>query len=641
MTKCFISLALAAATARAAVSIYDYPVPLPTPGYTYKGWQAYDPSQPLQDPPLPNPAPSLDFSVELDTKGNPQAGNDVLGSFLGISIEMSLAEAVIGPNSSWLRPQFLNLLSTMKERGGPPVLRLGGNTQEKAKLVDSLPGGAATGKINGQDAGPTGATNTPTLLYTKSILEALRTSSDLLGIKWFLGIPMNTTNPPRLEIMETAEPILGDYLAGWQLGNEPDLYLGHKYRIGTYTVQDYLQEFQEVVDAINSNPNIHKKNMLGGPSVCCLNEWHTDTLIDQYGYLDKFGSVLSTLIIEHYPKDNCVDDGPHDPQANLVEFMNHQSAIGFLNGYKHSADEALAAGKPVVLLETNTGSCNGFLGLSDALAAALWATDLAMTLAASSWSHMMLHLGGQAAYYNPFVPPPHNASAPFQWSVGPPMYAILAVAEALGTSGKARVADLGMNGANDYTPGYVIYENNQPARLLFINFMSDPSGAHDYTARVATNAGQVRVRYLQAEGGQVTSKTNITWAGQSFGGYFESDGLLRGEHETVTVTCDGQSCPVRVPGPSVALVFLTDASYEPSDSFVTFATSHTTLMHNTAAVDGPTLQTSNGLDGELREKFKGSGTSRQRKNGTGSKFGSASVPLLVIAAFVLLFAFSA
>ncbi|KZV79252.1 hypothetical protein EXIGLDRAFT_476338 [Exidia glandulosa HHB12029] len=639
MIKSFIPLALAATTARAAVSIYDYPVPLPTPGYTYKGWQAYDPSQPLQDPPLPDPAPPLDFTLELDTTGSPQAGNEVLGSFLGISIEMSLAEAVIGPNSSWLRPQFLNFISTMKERGGPPVLRLGGNTQEKAKLVDSLPGGAATGKINGKEAGPTGATNTPTLLYTKGILEALRASSDLLGIHWFLGIPMNTTNPPRLEIMEAAEPILGDYLAGWQLGNEPDLYVGHLYRPDNYTVPQYMQEFQQVVDAINANPNIQKKNMLGGPSVCCLLDWHADNLLDQYGWLDKFGPSLNTFIVEHYPQDNCPGDGVHDPQKNMHDYMLHQSALDFLGMYKHSADEALAAGKPVVLLETNTGSCNGFLGLSDALAASLWAVDLAMMLASASWSHMMLHLGGQAAYYNPFVPPPHNASAPFQWTAGPVMYSILAVAEALGTSGKARVADLGLNAASNYTPGYVIYENNQPARLLFINFMSDPSGAHDYTVRVATNTPQIRVRYLQAEGGQVTSKTNITWAGQSFGGYFESDGLLRGEHDTVTVKCDGQSCPVRVPGPSVALVFLTDSSYEPSDSFLTFATSHTTSMHNTAALDGLTLQTSNGLDGELREKLKGSGTSQQKKNGAVSKSVSAS--LLVGAAFVTLSFFSA
>lgn len=64
---------------------------------------------------------------------------------------------------------------------------------------------------------------------------------------------------------------------------------------------------------------------------------------------------------------------------------------------------------------------------------------------------------------------------------------------------------------------------------------------------------------------------------QSFGSYFESDGLLRGEHETVSIPCSGGSCPIHVPGPSVVLVFLTEASYEPADSVLTFATSHTTL----------------------------------------------------------------
>lgn len=35
-------------------------------------------------------------------------------------------------------------------------------------------------------------------------------------------------------------------------------------------------------------------------------------------------------------------------------------------------------------------------------------------------------------------------------------------------------------------------------------------------------------------------------------------------------------------------------------------------MHNTAAVDGLTLQTSNGLDADLRGQLKGSGTSKQK-----------------------------
>ena len=41
------------------------------------------------------------------------------------------------------------------------------------------------------------------------------------------GIPMNDTSKPRLQIAEAAEAILGDYLIGFQLGNEPNLYAAY------------------------------------------------------------------------------------------------------------------------------------------------------------------------------------------------------------------------------------------------------------------------------------------------------------------------------------------------------------------------------------------------------------------------------
>lgn len=53
--------------------------------------------------------------------------------------------------------------------------------------------------------------------------------------------------------------------------------------------------------------------------------------------------------------------------------------------------------------------------------------------------------------------PPHNATAPFMWTVGPTMYALVAMAEAMGKTNTARVADLNANNHDGYTPGYVIY----------------------------------------------------------------------------------------------------------------------------------------------------------------------------------------
>ena len=116
----------------------------------------------------------------------------------------------------------------------------------------------------------------------------------------------------------------------------------------------------------------------------------------------------------HYPTDNCPldEEGNYPPVAEIdaetVRYFNDFSQHdGNFRSVKHFAGlygrmAAIAAEHqiPLVLLETNTASCNGFLGLSDSFLGALWNLDLGMQLASSGFSHMMVHLGGQAAYYN-------------------------------------------------------------------------------------------------------------------------------------------------------------------------------------------------------------------------------------------------
>ena len=96
------------------------------------------------------------------------------------------------------------------------------------------------------------------------------------------------------------------------------------------------------------------------------------------------------------------------------------------------------------------------------------------------------------------------------------------MAEALGSTGTAQVVDLQANGGNVYTPGYAIYENGRPARLVLINYMNDPSGANAVTAIVSIGGGetgqpvgnpsQVWVKYLLAS--SVSQKGGYTYAGQ-------------------------------------------------------------------------------------------------------------------------------
>ena len=94
------------------------------------------------------------------------------------------------------------------------------------------------------------------------------------------------------------------------------------------------------------------------------------------------------------------------------------------------------------------------------------------------------------------------------------------MAEALGGSNTSQVIDLFPNNASEYTPAYGIYENGQIARVALFNYMTDSSGAHDYTTTISIGGNReanatpssVKVKYLQAA--SVAQKGNITWAGQ-------------------------------------------------------------------------------------------------------------------------------
>jgi hypothetical protein len=154
--------------------------------------------------------------------------------------------------------------------------------------------------------------------------------------------------------------------------------------------------------------------------------------------------------------------------------------------YYNSTQFAMANNKPLMMFETNTASCSGFAGLSDSFGAALWALDWSLTLAYNNFSSALYHLGGQNAYYNPFTPPPTNQSTFREWTIGPVYYAGLAMAETLGPSNTSQVLDLTQN---LLTPIYVIYENGTPTKLALFNFVTDPSGANDYTASFSVGGG--------------------------------------------------------------------------------------------------------------------------------------------------------
>ncbi|KAI0087559.1 hypothetical protein BDY19DRAFT_236771 [Irpex rosettiformis] len=635
---------LCSITAAHAVTVYNQ-VPLrahptstsvtdtsaPSASSAYTGLAAYDTTR-LNPPAAPSPLPANQFGVFLMPTSDMVQGIGIQtkSSFAGLSIEMSVTNQVLGKDSGHINVPFLNFMALLAERAGEVVIRVGGNTQDYATLVDKTPNGGILGKVQEDTANPT---NTPTLVYTEDLLYLMGNISSFLPIDWFLGVPFNDTQNMHMDIVERGERILGERVLGFQVGNEPDLYARHQHRPEDYGPQSYFQEFGQWRDAWNNNANVQNKSNLIGPSLA-LATWTMQQVWDT-GFLDTYQNSLSAISIERYPADNCAAHyagvgTPVNPQDVIGNYLTHQSGVNIVRDILNSTLLAQQYKKPFIMFETNTASCGGFPGISNSFTASLWGLDYGLQMVYSNFSHALFHVGGQNVYYNPFTAAPTNESYFHQWTVGSLFYSLMVMPEVLGKSNTAQVVDLFANGANDYTPGYAIYENGKIARVALFNYMTVSAGGIAYDATIQIGGGQsgipsttpqsVKVKYLLAD--SVTELTNITWAGQTFGGQFETDGRLLGDEQIQTVQCDttAQTCTIHVPAPGFALVMMSDEAAANSEATTTqtFSTTAVTKTANTAVADASMIAGSNGHSGKDRSSL---GSTSKGSSGAGKAAG--------------------
>lgn len=213
--------------ASAAVSSSATPASSWVAGTQYTGLAAYDPTM-LIPPPPPQP-PVKQVAVTIPTDPNAQGYPLSIrqkGNFLGFSIELSVVTSVMGNGPRHLEPVFLNYMANIQNRAGVgPVIRVGGNTQEKSSIfAGGLPEGGCIQKVKATDT----PTDTPTISYSPDLLYTLANISSLIGIEWYFGLAFNQSSSATISdnvalAAGYAQQILGPHLRGLALGNEPDL----------------------------------------------------------------------------------------------------------------------------------------------------------------------------------------------------------------------------------------------------------------------------------------------------------------------------------------------------------------------------------------------------------------------------------
>lgn len=122
-----------------------------------------------------------------------------------------------------------------------------------------------------------------------------------------------------------------------------------------------------------SNAQLSNQVIFAGPAVCCEVEGFGVDDVFNAGWLTDNLANLAVVTVQHYPTNNCQVNGKViNAQDIFTDFLNHTSAQYLQSLYQGNANTVIAAGKEIVMLETNTASCGGFPGLSDSFGAAMW-----------------------------------------------------------------------------------------------------------------------------------------------------------------------------------------------------------------------------------------------------------------------------
>ena len=160
--------------------------------------------------------------------------------------------------------------------------------------------------------------------------------------------------------------------------------------------------------------------LLIGPNILGAN-W-TPEQVWNTGFVDQHKENLAALSVEQYvpflsPSNHPVHLRPSSyastncfaftgtglnisAQDAFPTFLNHTAATSQVAPYLNSAQIAQDAGKPLLMMETNSAACGGFPGLSDSFGEALWSLDYGLQMAYSNFSGAMFHVFGQNSSFN-------------------------------------------------------------------------------------------------------------------------------------------------------------------------------------------------------------------------------------------------
>ena len=308
-------------------------------------------------------------------------GRRVPASFIGLSYELAqLSEP------GFFSPDHADLIAFFRCLTPTGILRVGGNTSEFCWIqVDS----SITAPTLRVPPGDLAQNWMPHRLFAiqPAALDNLAGFLRATGWKTIFGLNFGNSSPQRAAAEAAlVASRLGDSLAYFQIGNEPDLYrnASNGTRPPGWGFDDYLREWLAIADAISARvPNA----TFGGPDVASSSDWVT-----RFGnqVAPRLGSRLVALSGHYYAAGP-----PNDPRVTISRLLAGNPNIA--SATRDIVQVADAHHLAYRMTEGNSCYRGGKPGMSDAFAASLWAADYMLLLATGGCVGVNLH-GGDSRF---------------------------------------------------------------------------------------------------------------------------------------------------------------------------------------------------------------------------------------------------
>ncbi len=280
---------------------------------------------------------------------------------------------------------LVNLLNLLGQYEGPPVIRIGGNSQDRSWLQAS--DGAVIPPFN-YAAAPTPNT------YTPNQINGLAWVQRLTGARFTIGLNMGGDLPA--EALEQMLAFNGLFdasgIAAFDIGNEPDVTDFASYRPAGWNESLYQAD---LVSFLNVLVPAAPGASFAGPAAAGTSWLPTQATNAFNSLLSATSGRLAFVTVHHYIANG--EAPPADPIGSLFAAAN---SSGVAAGYAATqASAAAQGGLPVRVNETNTFYNGGLAGVSNAMASALWGasgpyTPFTMTASASG-----ITVQAQPVYY--------------------------------------------------------------------------------------------------------------------------------------------------------------------------------------------------------------------------------------------------